>query len=110
MVKWPCQKRVIRSANVVDVLSMWSIHHCCSSATAKRPPGVLAAASAGGSTGAVSTSLSTVLLNPSESADSSCVGVAKARAAQQLHHARRFRAKGRNPIHRGPGLWPGEVL
>jgi hypothetical protein len=58
LVKWPCQKRVMRSANGVGVASRWSIHQSWSWPTLRRPespPG-----NGGGAAGLDSSSRSTV--------------------------------------------------
>ena len=67
LVKWPCQKSVMRSANGVGVRNIQSSHHeikfcglidfCCEASSAP--------ASAGGSATGVSMSRSTVVLKPS---------------------------------------------
>src|SRR3982074_2914556 len=77
LVKWPCQKYVIRSANGVEVDSIWSSHHDWSAPTLIGLSCEAASAPArsfGIATG-VSTSLSTVFFNPSLNAASYCAFV-----------------------------------
>ena len=77
LVKWPCQKKVMRSANGVGVVSMWSSHHDWSAVTLIGLSCVAASAPARslGSAGGVSTSLSTVFAKPSFTAASYCAFV-----------------------------------
>ena len=74
LVKWPCQKSVIRSAKGVGEVSMWVTHHCWSWPTLSRP--AASPPKAGGGAYLVSIRRSTVFENPSESAFSSSAGPA----------------------------------